>query len=218
MPIDFSSRSSNRRRRFGGARLGDLEDLLVQLHHVDAGARGRGEVVDLHERRVLIVEHEALGDEHEGVRRIHGPQRREQIAERVDGLLAVKGADRRDRVGLVLDRPVAHLDAHAARLQAPSRDRRTRASAPAAGSCRRRAGWPSLRKSRSGRSPSTRSGAGRSSSSTALRSRSRSAVNGTEGAPGPMPTSATRSDGCRRSMKPLTALRMPKNPPNLIFG
>ena len=97
--------------RFGGARLGDLEDLLVELHHVDAGARGRGEVVDLHERRVLIVEHEALGDEHEGVRRIHGPQRREQVAERVDGLLAVEGADRRDRVGLVLDRPEAHLDA-----------------------------------------------------------------------------------------------------------
>ena len=37
--------------------------------------------------------------------------------------------------------------------------------------------------------------------------RSRSAVNGVEVEPGPMPTAAIRSDGCSRSMNPLTVRR-----------
>ena len=42
---------------------GDVDDLIVELHRVDAGAGGDRQVAQLEHRRLLVVQHEAFGDE-----------------------------------------------------------------------------------------------------------------------------------------------------------
>ncbi len=98
-------------RRLGRPRLGNIEQLLVELHDVDAGACRRSEVVDLGEGGMLIVEHEALGDQDQRIRRVDAAERAKQVAEHVHRLFAVERTGGGDGVDFALDRHEAHLDA-----------------------------------------------------------------------------------------------------------
>ena len=79
----FETIGKRRGRRAG---LRHVEHLIVELQRVDAGARLDRQLADLDYRRLLIVHHEAFGDDHHRLRQIDGLQRGEQGAEVVDRL------------------------------------------------------------------------------------------------------------------------------------
>ena len=133
------------KRRRRGAGLRHVEHLIVELQGIDARARLDRQLPDLDHRRLLIVHHEAFGDDHHRLRQIDGLQREQQRAEVADRLLAfgdaAVGHRLRRRFGA---RPAQLLfEGHRA---VRARARRTRAPAPAPGRSRRPCGWPSPRR------------------------------------------------------------------------
>ena len=90
------------------ARIGDVEQLVVQLQRVEAGARLRRHGAEIDDHR-LIGQDEAFGDEDQRLRRIDPAEAGKQIAECLDGLVGLEGDILRERVRLDLDLPAAHF-------------------------------------------------------------------------------------------------------------